>query len=159
MIDEHDLTRIIDSVKDNSTSESETDFVLDRHEVIEVAPQEVIVAEESEEKSYEADFEYIRANIKDVINLGKDALTDMISIAKQSEHPRAFEVVATLMKALVDSNKDLLVAHKHNDERVVNKNNTTTNNVQNNTIFVGSTAEFSKMLKERREKEVKDDES
>lgn len=97
--------------------------------------------------AYELDFEYIRANLKDVIQNGSEALKSMIMVAKASNHPRAYEVVATLMNALVTSNKELLNSHKIKDERSGGINKVT--NVQNNTVFVGSTKEFSKMMREK----------
>ena len=52
------------------------------------------------------DLELARANVKNIIELGDDAVKEMVEIAKQSESPRAFEVVSTLMKTLLDANKD-----------------------------------------------------
>ena len=54
------------------------------------------------------DFEYARENLKKVIDSGHDALDNMLEIAKQSEHPRAFEVVNQIMKTMADAQKDLL---------------------------------------------------
>jgi hypothetical protein len=101
-------------------------------------------------ESFDKDFDYIRGNLKAIIASGQKALDRMIAVASESQHPRAYEVVATLMKALADVNKDLMKTHreKHDQDKdagVTSVNKTT--NVQNNTVFVGSTADLSKFLK------------
>ena len=58
------------------------------------------------------DYKYARENLYGVIEKGTDALDNLIDLAKASEHPRAFEVVAQLTKTLVDANKDLLDIQK-----------------------------------------------
>ena len=54
------------------------------------------------------DYEYARSNFYNVIESGTEALEQMLDVAKASEHPRAYEVVSTIMKTLVDANKDLV---------------------------------------------------
>jgi len=58
------------------------------------------------------DFEYTRENLMHVIERGRDALDELIGIAQQSQHPRAYEVISTLIKTLSDTNKDLLELRK-----------------------------------------------
>ena len=87
------------------------------------------------------DSEYVRNNFHSIIEKGKDALDEMMSIAKASEHPRAFEVVSTLMRTLVDANKDL--ANLSKDSKKKEESNPQT---VNNSIFVGSTCELQQML-------------
>ena len=91
------------------------------------------------------DSEYVRNNFHSIIEKGKDALDEMMSIAKASEHPRAFEVVSTLMKTLVDANKDL--ANLSKDSKKKEESNPQT---VNNSIFVGSTSELQQMLEKVR---------
>ena len=57
------------------------------------------------------DYEYARSNFYNVIESGTEALEQMLDVAKASEHPRAYEVVSTIMKTLVDANKDLVKIH------------------------------------------------
>ena len=92
----------------------------------------------------ESDFEYARTNLYDVIEKGVDGLMEMLDIAKQSQEPRAFEVVALMMKTLSDTNKDLLKVSKEKNEPSTNPGN---KGVTNNNLFVGSTAELQKLLK------------
>ena len=63
-----------------------------------------VISKEAEENL--KDIELAKANIENIINLGDDSVKEMVEIAKQSESPRAFEVVSTLMKTLLDANKD-----------------------------------------------------
>lgn len=118
---------------------------------LEPVKQEVLEPEKPEvvdEKSQEIDndYKYARQNFYNVIEKGTDALEQMIDVARASEHPRAYEVVSTLMKTLVDANKDLvdLSAKKNHVPEEEKKDG----NVTNNNLFVGSTSELQKMLKD-----------
>jgi hypothetical protein len=94
------------------------------------------------------DYDYARENFYNVIEKGTQALEDMLDVAKASEHPRAYEVVSTIMKTLVDANKDLVAM---SDKKV--KDSTPQEQPKgtvNNNLFVGSTAELQKMLKDMR---------
>ena len=98
------------------------------------------------------DYEYARQNIYGVIETGANALDQLAQIAAQSQHPRAFEVLANLVKTLVDANKDLLNIRKTKleIEKASGENMSDGmggNKVQNN-LFVGSTAELQKFLKD-----------
>lgn len=93
-----------------------------------------------------ADIELAKRNIENIIGLGDDAVKEMVSIAKQSESPRAFEVVSTLMKTLLDANKDyveLSTKKRFAKEEEETKQET---NITNNNLIV-STADLLKMLK------------
>jgi len=111
------------------------------------------VQKETKEEDIENDYDFARKNLYDVIGKGTDALDHLIELAKVSEHPRAFEVVATLSKTLMDANKDLLNIQKkvkdlqkEEEEKGGDVKNVT------NALFVGSTAEMLKMLKDEGEK-------
>jgi hypothetical protein len=70
----------------------------------------------------------------------------MLEVARQSQHPRAYEVVSTLMKTLADANKDLIeVSTKKNEDKDAEDKGP---EVVNNNLFVGSTADLQKMLKD-----------
>ena len=96
----------------------------------------------------DTDYRYARENLYDLIENGSHALHELVEIAKASEHPRAFEVVASLMKTLTDANKDLLDIQtkvkklKQEDGTAGGPNNVT------NALFVGSTTELQNMLKD-----------
>jgi hypothetical protein len=94
------------------------------------------------------DYKYARENLYDVIERGTEALDYLLEVAKASEHPRAFEVVGTLTKTLVDANKDLLdIQKKVKDLQKEDKDNSDTPQNITNALFVGSTAELQKLIK------------
>lgn len=91
------------------------------------------------------DYEYARRNLYDVIEKGSSALEDIMDVAKQSESPRAYEVVTNLIKTMVDANKDLLQLAKTKKELETKEPEAA--KVTNNNLFVGSSAELLKMIK------------
>ena len=98
----------------------------------------------------DTDFQYARENLYNLIERGQDGLEELIEIAKQSEHPRAFEVVGQMIDKLTTTNKELLNLHKINKDIKTEKGGPT--NVTN-ALFVGSTAELQKMLKGKKVKD------
>lgn len=99
------------------------------------------------DKGIENDFEHARDNLYGLIETGKDALLDMIEVAKQSENPRSYEVVGNILKQLADMNQQLLDLHqqKRKLDPVQSKTEQATS-VTNNAIFVGSTSELNKLI-------------
>ena len=94
----------------------------------------------------EKDYDYARTNFYNIIETGTEALEQMLDVAKASEHPRAYEVVSTIMKTLVDANKDLVGM----SEKKKPKENEAFEGKVNNNLFVGSTAELQQLLKDMR---------
>ena len=95
------------------------------------------------------DLEKVRTNIEDVMETGQEAMREMLEIAKQSEHPRAFEVVSTLMKTVLDANKDYAdISSKKRfvKEEINGPKEAAQTNVTNNNLIV-STADLLKMIK------------
>jgi hypothetical protein len=90
------------------------------------------------------DFEFARSNIIAAIDKGQEALSGILDVATMSQHPRSYEVVATLVKAVADANKDLLELQKRHRDLTGEVPNPST---INNNLFVGSTAELQKLLK------------
>ncbi len=105
------------------------------------------VVPNSDGNDHETDYNYTRENYYNLIERNQDAVEEMLEIAKQSEHPRAFEVVGQLIKSGLDANKELMTLHKTKKELSTEK---TPNNVTNQAVFVGSTAELQKLLKVKR---------
>ena len=98
-------------------------------------------------KDDDIDYNYARENYYNLIERNQDAVEEMLEIAKQSEHPRAFEVVGQLIKSGLDANKELMALHKTKKELSIEKGPT---QVTNQAGFVGSTAELQKLLKVKR---------
>jgi hypothetical protein len=94
------------------------------------------------------DYEYARGNMIAVIEKGQEALSGILDVAGMSQHPRSYEVVATLVKAVADANKDLLeLSKKRKDlEKVENGGPQTVNN----NLYLGSTADLLKLLKDNK---------
>ena len=94
----------------------------------------------------DADAEFARTNMRSLIDNGNRALTELASVANQSESPRAYEVLATMMKNLAEMNKDLLELQKRKKELAPQSESSKGVNVDK-AIFVGSTNELLKMIK------------
>jgi hypothetical protein len=111
----------------------------------EIAVREVMAR--SQDDSAKTDFNMARSNIHEIIQTGTQAIDRLLMIAEQSQHPRAFEVLATLMKVQLDANKALLDNQK--DIRAIEAadepHNEDAKAVTNN-LFVGSTAELQSMI-------------
>lgn len=96
----------------------------------------------------EEDFDYARDNLKEVIDHGKEALAQLIDIADQSQHPRAYEVIATVINTIASANKDLLDLSKKRKE-LQKKEDTGPTTVNNNLIL--TTADLQKLLAGKKE--------
>lgn len=95
----------------------------------------------------EDDFEITRNNLRILLQQGQEALQKSLDVAMQSEHPRAFEVVGNLMKQLADINQQLLDLHSQKQKLDEPSKADKAKQVTNNAIFVGSTAELNKLIK------------
>jgi len=95
------------------------------------------------------DFDYARENLMDVIGKGQEALFDLMDVARQSQHPRAYEVLSTLMNTMVGASKDLLELQAKKKKLLEAEPDANNQQVTNN-LFVGSTAEQQKMNDQRR---------
>jgi hypothetical protein len=94
----------------------------------------------------ETDSNYARENIKTLIDTGNKALNDLAYVANQSESPRAYEVLANMMKNLTEMNKDLLQLQKTKRELAPQSEAAKGVNIDK-AVFVGSTTELLKMIK------------
>lgn len=101
------------------------------------------------DESIDADYEYARENLKLFIEKGKEAMDNIIFLAKEGESPRAYEVVGQLIKTLADTNKDLLDLGKKVKDLKTKKDDTQQPQHVTNALFVGSTAELQKLISKR----------
>jgi hypothetical protein len=118
-------------------------------EVITTGGDVILPETKGVEENVVKDYDAARNNLYKLLNQGQDALYNALEIAKQSEHPRAFEVVGNLMKQLADINEQLLALSERKVKLDAPKQQEGQPNKQvtnNNAIFVGSTSELSKML-------------
>ena len=100
--------------------------------------------------NFQKDYEFVQSNLKDLIGNGNMALEAALKVATESDSPRAFEVVAILLKTMADLNNNVLDVHKKAKD-------TTGNKVEvkqtNNSVFVGSTKDLQNLLNKERSTE------
>jgi len=94
-------------------------------------------------------YQQSKENLQGIIDSGKDAMEEILQIAKAGQHPRAFEVYGGILKNMVDANKELLAIQKQirsmDDSKKESKSQTNIDKA----IFVGSTTELQKLLKNK----------
>ena len=95
----------------------------------------------------EKDYEYTRANLYSLIEKGQEAINGIMELAGEGGSPRAYEVAGQLIKSVADTTDKLIDLQKKLKE-VEEDTKKTTNNVTNNAVFVGSTSELQKLLKQ-----------
>lgn len=93
------------------------------------------------------DYEYTRANLYSLIEKGQEAINGIMELAGEGGSPRAYEVAGQLIKNVADTTDKLIDLQKKLKE-VEEDSPKATNNVTNNAVFVGSTSELSKLLKQ-----------
>ena len=99
--------------------------------------------------SIDDDSEFARQNIRQLIEKGNDAIDGILNVAKASDHPRAYEVAANMLKHLTDMNKDLMEIQKRKKD-LQPKESSPTNGINvDKAVFVGSTKELVKLLKSK----------
>jgi len=94
------------------------------------------------------DYEYTRANLYSLIEKGQEAINGIMELAGESASPRAYEVAGQLIKSVADTTDKLADLQKKLKDLEEDTVKQTTNNVTNNALFVGSTSELSKLLKQ-----------
>lgn len=101
-----------------------------------------------EEESVNPDAHYSRANYYNLIEKGNEALDGILEVAKESQHPRAYEVAANMIKNLSDVTEKLMILQKQQQELKPKEEQATQTNISvDKAVFVGSTAELLKQLK------------
>ena len=98
------------------------------------------------------DFDHARQTLKNLLDKGEQALDGMMDVARQSDHPRAYEVTGQLIKTVAETAKDLLALQKAKKELQSSEPEKPTQiGTQNNIVFSGNTSELIKMLRQRNE--------
>ena len=115
-------------------------------------PEDVVSKKKNQIKKVEGqdvgkDYDYTRGNLYSLIEKGQEAINGIMEVAGETASPRAYEVAGQLIKSVADTTDKLMDLQKKVKE-VEEDTNKTTNNVTNNALFVGSTSELSKMLKQ-----------
>ena len=129
------------------------------NEVLNITPEvieasEISTVEETKEmivpidKDAEIDFDTGRENLYKMLDKGNDAIDGILALAKEGEHPRAYEVAGQLIKTVADVSKDLMAMQEKLKKlkEVPNQGPTSVTNA----LFVGSTTDLTKLLKEKK---------
>ena len=120
-------------------------------EIIPPKVPETIINTPHEEDDIKADYNLSRRTFRDLINKGNSAMESLTDLAKESESPRAYEVLATMMRTVADTTKDLYdLQKKTKDLRGQDKNDQPNVNVEK-AVFVGTTADLLKQIKENKQ--------
>ena len=104
----------------------------------------------------DTDFQYARENMYDIIEKGRDAMEELLEIAKAEESPRAFEVFGQLLKNMSDSQEKLMELHQKKQKLESDEGRQEVTRAQNvtNALFVGSTADLLKLVKKETKKDA-----
>ena len=111
-----------------------------------LAPREAKV----EMEEVDRDFQKARENLKELVNLGFQAIDGVLKVASEGDSPRAYEVVAQMIKAVAETNKDLVELHQRMKTIKEDKYETKTTNNTTNAIFLGSTKELQELINPKR---------
>lgn len=126
----------------------------------EIVSQEIEKIEPIKEKSeigrddIKKDYEYTRGNLYSLIEKGQEAINGILELAQESEMPRAYEVAGQLIKNVADATDKLMELQKKLKE-VEEEKQVKGPSTVNNALFVGSTAELAKLLKNQASTEDK----
>jgi hypothetical protein len=137
------------SVEDKLNDFLEVDTPM-QQDIVKVETNEIEYIDSSNERNMDIkdDYEFRREKLYQLVQKGEDALNNLLLLAKESDHPRAYEVFGQLMKANMDAVKDLTELQKDMNKIENEKNGKGPNKVvNNNSVFVGNTNELLEMLK------------
>tara|TARA_B100001939_G_scaffold177434_1_gene152898 strand:+ start:2164 stop:2601 length:438 start_codon:yes stop_codon:yes gene_type:complete len=128
------------------------DIEVESEEVaIEASQPSKPVPEKKEQSHQDKDYEYSRAQLYNLIDKGQEALNGALEVAQESGHPRAYEVAVNAMKQVADTTDKLIDLQKKMKDLDAPTKGPTQNTTNN--LFVGSTADLQKMLKQINKKE------
>ena len=134
------MSKSFDKISDSLNTETD---------IIDVTPKESeiipVVSDERIEQS-KKDYEYTRGNLYSLIEKGQESLNGIMELAQESDSPRAYEVAGQIIKSVADTTDKLIDLQKKMKE--LNKDEDSgPKSITNNSLFVGSTAELAKFLK------------
>ena len=110
----------------------------------------VPLTDERLDKDLKSDYEVVRDNLRELVDMGKNALDGVIQVAQEGDSPRAYEVVAQMIKTLSETNRELM--DLHNRVKSIRKidQSVTNNTTTNQSIYVGSTKELQDIINSAR---------
>jgi DNA-binding MarR family transcriptional regulator len=110
---------------------------------------EYTVMSNNEENEVQDDYDYARARYYSLTEKGDEAIDLMLDLARESEHPRAFEVLSTMLKQNAEIADRLMELQKKKKEVRLTDNPQLPNSMTQNNVYVGSTTELQRMLHNR----------
>ena len=116
----------------------------------------VVRNESASKKDINDDYIFSRDTYKDLINTGMNSLDALAEIARESEHPRAFEVLSKSIKDIGDVT-DKLMSLQKNKQELAGKKEEEASKITNNNMFIGSTTDLQRMLIDNKEKVIDGD--
>ena len=118
------------------------------HDIVETVDtnKDIIPSEKKDEIVIKENYNNTINTLNNLIEVGEDSIATLLSVAKETEHPRAFEVVGQLLKVTGNLSKDLIELQMDMKRQgVKNKKE-----IVNNNVFVGNTADFLSLIKEKK---------
>lgn len=112
-------------------------------------PHIISTPKDPQAQDIETDYKYIRSNLYSITEKSIDALENLSQIAEQSHHPRAYEVLAQLVKTISEAQKDLMALHEKRikvDGDKIEQNGIVGPEVVNNNLFVGTAANLDELI-------------
>lgn len=118
--------------------------------VTETKESKAITGGTFDNNNFQKDYELVQKNLKELVENGNVALESALKVATESDSPRAFEVVAILLKTVADLNNNVLDVHKKAKDTTASK---TEVKQTNNALFIGSTKDLQNLLNKERSTE------
>jgi hypothetical protein len=129
----------IEKALDVQVTEIEKEEIKDKKELILKSP--------NNQENCDADYEYTRGNLYSLIEKGQELIDNVMELAQQSDSPRAYEVAGQIIKNVADTT-DKLIDLQQKMKKLKEEEPKGPKSITNNTMFVGSTAELQKLLKQ-----------
>lgn len=118
-------------------------------------PQKAESKDVKDNRDIKDDYEFSRETYRDLIKTGTLSLDVLAELARESEHPRAFEVLSKTIKDLADTTEKLMALQKSKKElSKEEKEKEEKRNVTNNNVFIGSTTELQRLLQQDKDKVI-----
>lgn len=112
--------------------------------------------DKDKDDNVKSDYDYSRETYYDLLEKGREGLEDMIHVARESEHPRAYEVLSGMLKNVADINDKLMDLNKKHKDITQPKQEVKQVEHQQNNIFLGSTTDLQRLLQQQQNEQVID---
>jgi len=116
--------------------------------IVKQEPKSITTSNSKED--IDVDYRETRKSLKNLIETGEIAISGILKVAEEGDHPRAYEVVAQMLKTVSDINKDLIDLHKKTKEAKKEETKLIQKNTTNNSFYVGSTSELQDLINPER---------